>query len=74
MTPRPTSAREAPGNPWNRLRYAVLAPVDDAAVARTLGPLLRTGGLAAVHDEPAGPRRLSQIALATGMGEGVAGT
>ena len=34
MTHHPSLTREAAGNPWNRLRYAVLAPVYDAAVTR----------------------------------------
>ena len=39
--PHPNSAREAAGNPWNRLRYAVLAPVYDAAVARAFAAARR---------------------------------
>lgn len=41
MTLDPTPAGESGGNAWNRLRYAVLAPVYDAAVARAFAPARR---------------------------------
>lgn len=41
MKPQPEPAREAPGNAWNRLRYAALAPVYDAAIARVFAPARR---------------------------------
>ena len=39
--PHSNVADEAPGNAWNRARYAVLAPVYDAAVARAFAPARR---------------------------------
>lgn len=39
--PDSDAAKESPGNAWNRLRYAVLAPVYDVAVARAFAPARR---------------------------------
>ena len=41
MTLNTNPTGEAAGNAWNRLRYAVLAPVYDAAVSRAFAPARR---------------------------------